>query len=180
MSTLRKLPLYGLFLSALSTLGAGPPFSDDPYADQVGERPEVRQWGVKSKDLAFVFVFEPGVPDPNQTTTITVEVQKANAGFGRQSRVEGASLVLSVVDPEGKDLGSQRLHALPLSRSKYATRLTPLKSGLYDLKVSGMTPQGKKVEVTCKFPVDVWPLPKELEGSGASGVASRVRAPLTK
>jgi hypothetical protein len=159
---------------------AGPPFSGDPYADEVGEKPEIRQWGVQAGDYSFVFVFEPGIPDPNQLSTITVEVEKSGRGFGRANRVEGANLTLMMKEPEGKAVGRYVLHALPLSKSKYATHFTPLRSGLYDLTVEGTTAGGKRLRASCKFPVDVWPLPKELMGQGAQGVATRVRAPLTK
>lgn len=159
---------------------AGPPFSGDPYEDKVGEKPAVRTWAVKEGKFAYVFVFEPGIPDPNQVLTVTVEPQPAERSFGARSRVEGAKLALNITDPDGKRVGRYLLHALPLSKGKYATHFTPTASGLYGLMLEGTTAEGKTMSASLKMPVDVWPLPEELEGSGAQGVATRVRAPLTK
>jgi hypothetical protein len=56
---------------------------------------------------------------------------------------------------------------------------TPTQAGIYTIGVKGRTADGQDVAAELKMPVAVWPLPKELEGSG-DPEGSNVRRVITQ
>lgn len=173
---MRGFHVLPLLLVAAPALAA-PPFAGDPNADAVGPKPEVRQWGVRQGDLAVAFLFEPGIPSVNQVTTISAVPERTGGSFSG-ARMEGASLQLVIKDPDGKKVGTYVLHAYPLSASKYGTHFTPTREGIYSLELTGKSADGSDVSASLEMPVDVWPLPKELQGTGAAAGGARVRGPI--
>lgn len=192
--TIRPSP--ALALVAAATLGtslgavsgrAAPPFAGDPDSDQLPPKPETRQWNVTTPSHAVSFLFEPGIPDPNQTTTITIVPSKRSKGsspLGGADAIEGARMIVTVKSPDGEVLGRYRTHPNPLSKSKYAFHYTPIVEGVHTLHVDGKAPDGKTFEAEVKMPVAVWPLPKELQGKGdavpGGGVKRPITGPITK
>ncbi|MEM6368698.1 MAG: hypothetical protein AAF851_10380 [Myxococcota bacterium] len=172
--------ITGLLFS--TTVLAAPPFAGDPDADAIGPRPEKRTWGIKQGKIEVGFLFEPGIPTTGEVMTITVVPEEVSGrGLAGRKRIEGADMVLTVTDPEGKEVGRYRLHAYPRARAKYATHFTPTREGIYALRLEGRTSSGT-LDGRLEMPVDIWPLPERLQGSGATKVQTRtpLRGPITK
>lgn len=168
-------------LFASSALAA-PPFAGDPDADAVGPRPEKRTWGIAQGKIEVGFLFEPGIPTPGKVMTITaVPEEVTGRGLAGRKRIEGAEMVLTVTDPDGQEVGRFRLHAYPRAQAKYATHFTPTREGIYGLRLEGRTSAGV-LDGKLEMPVDIWPLPERLQGSGATKVKTRtpLRGPITK
>ena len=66
-------------------------------------------------------------------------------------------------------------HSVPFSRGKYGVHMTPKADGIHSLKLEGTTEKGLKMDVEVKLPVNVWPLPKELQGTGDAPSSARRR-----
>jgi hypothetical protein len=165
-------------LGALLLMGAGegddkkkPPFADGPdEAAKPAEKPASRNWSVSNKTHAFTLSFAPGIPDANQTTEILVlanSIPKTpHPTFGTRVPLKDARLLLEFTNPAGEVVGRYLAHPIPLSAGKYGVHFTPTQAGLYTIGVKGKTAEGEDVAAELKMPVAVWPLPKELEGSG--------------
>ncbi|NJK88051.1 MAG: hypothetical protein HC923_00755 [Myxococcales bacterium] len=173
-----------LSFSMLQTgrLEAAPPFAGDPNADRLPPKPESRAWNHKTSGLVVSFLFEPGVPDPNQVTTLTIVPSEPVGGtglVGRTRPLEGADIVVTVKDPSGKKLGRYRAHPNPLSKAKYGLHYTPAVRGVHTVEVEGKLPNGKTFLAEAALPVDVWPLPAELEGTGDKVQGAGIKRPLS-
>jgi hypothetical protein len=185
LSTFAGLVAAGLFL--VRAADGAPPFAGDPDAEELPPKPQTRLWNVNGPQVAVSFLFQPGIPDPNQTTTITlVPTQRARGGaaLGSDPAIEGAKMIVTVKAPDGEVVARYRAHPNPLSKSKYALHYTPTAEGIHTLRVDGKTPDGKTFSAEAQMPVSVWPLPKELEGEGdkveGGGVKRPLRGPITK
>lgn len=164
---------------------SGPPFADAPK-EEVKPKPASRTWNVTHKGFSYGFSFVPGIPDPQQVVEVllvTNEVPKTpHPRFGNRVPVDGARITVEVTNPAGQLVGKFLAHPIPLSSSKYGFHVTPTQDGIYNLAVRGKTSDGKELAADLKMPVNVWPLPKELEGSGdgeaGPGVRSVIRMPV--
>jgi hypothetical protein len=177
-----RTPVVVLALLVSASALAAPPFAGDPDADAVGPRPEKRTWGIVQGKIEVGFLFEPGIPSPGEVMTITVVPQEVSGrGLAGRKRIEDADLVLTVTDPEGREAGRFKLHAYPRAQAKYGTHFTPTQAGIYELRLEGRTRAGA-LDGRLEMPVDVWPLPERLEGSGEAAVKTRtpMRGPITK
>jgi hypothetical protein len=188
---LRRAAGPSLALSgALLWLSPAPAHADEaakpPFAKKeapAAPKPASRGWSVKQKSGSKTFVFQfdmkPGVPDPNQVVevivSITEETDRPHPRYGKNVPQENAKISFELSNPAGDVVGRYVGHAMPLSSGKYGTHLTPQQSGLYGLAVRGKTKAGDELSAELKLPVDVWPLPKELEGTGDGAAAGRRR-----
>ena len=164
-------------LGALFLMGAGegddkkkPPFADGPEEKKTTAKPAQRNWSVSTKTHAFTLSFAPGIPDANQTTEILMVANSIpktpHPTFGTRVPLKDARLVLEFTNPAGEVVGRYLAHPIPLSAGKYGVHFTPTQAGIYTVGVKGRTSDGQDVAAELKMPVAVWPLPKELEGSG--------------
>lgn len=170
----------GLLLA--SGAHAAPPFAGDPDAEKLPPKPETRLWNVNRPKHAVSFLFEPGIPDPGQTTTVTIvptSRAKGSSPLSGSDAIEGAKMVVTITSPDGKVLGRYLTHPNPLSKSKYAFHFTPPSEGIYALSVDGKAPGGDTFTASVQMPVAVWPLPEELQGEGDKVAGGGVRRPLT-
>jgi hypothetical protein len=176
-----RILLAFTLLTVTTSAHGKPPFAGDPLAEEVGPRPASRKWNLKEGNIVLSFLFEPGIPNVDQLTTITVvaQRQKGRSIVGRQ-RLEGADIELTFKTPDGRAIGRYQLHANPMSRAKYATHFTPTAEGVHEIVVSGKTADGTPLGGTLALPVDVWPLPEELEGTGAKIAGGGARAPVVR
>ncbi len=183
--------IASVVLGALLLMGAGegddkkkPPFADNPDAKKETAKPATRNWSVTTKTHAFSLSFAPGIPDPNQTTEILIfanSIPKTpHPTYGTRVPLKDARLILEVTNPAGEMVGRYLAHPVPLSAGKYALHFTPTQNGIYQLRVKGRTAEGHDVSAQLKMPVAVWPLPKELEGSGDPEGGSVRRPIITK
>lgn len=179
------LPLFaGMSFGAAEALAQ--PFADGPDADKkLPPKPERRTWTVKEGDFAFTFDFKPGIPDPNQVTEIVVfatEVPKTpHPRYGNRIPLGGARFTVEATNPAGESVGRFLAHAFPLQAGRYGLHITPTQEGIYELILEGKAKDGRDLKARLKMPVKVWPLPKELEGSGADvGGGPRRRRPVIK
>jgi hypothetical protein len=155
-----------------------PPFADGPEEKKDTPKPATRVWSVATQTHAFSLNFSPGIPDPNQTTEILIAANSIpktpHPTFGTRVPLKDARLTIEVTNPAGQVVGTYLAHPIPLSAGKYGLHVTPTQAGIYTLAVKGRTADGQDVAAELKMPVAVWPLPKELEGSGdAEGGQSR-------
>jgi hypothetical protein len=180
------LALFG----ALFLMGAGegedekkkPPFADGPEAKKEAAKPAARNWSVVTKTHAFTLSFAPGIPDPNQTTEILILAnaipKTPHPTFGTRVPLKDARLTLEITNPAGQSVGTYLAHPIPLSAGKYGLHFTPTQDGIYGLSVKGRSADGQDLAAEMKMPVAVWPLPKELEGSG-DPEGGNVRRPIS-
>lgn len=165
----------------------GPPFADKKKeSDPAAPKPQTRIWNVLQdtggKKFGYSVSFKPGIPDPGQVTEVIITANALPARpdpvFGSQVPLEGARIVVELMSPAGELVGRYLAHPMPLSKGRFGVHLTPAQEGIYTLSLRGKTAKGEELTADIKLPVKVWPLPKELEGSGDSvGGASR-RAPI--
>ena len=178
-----------VLFSAFFLIGAGegddkkkPPFADGPEEKKEQPKPAVRSWSVATKTHAFSLNFAPGIPDANQTTEILIAAnaipKTPHPTFGTRVPLKNARLTIEVTNPAGQVVGTYLAHPIPLSAGKYGLHFTPSQSGIYSLAVKGRTADGQDVSAELKMPVAVWPLPKELEGSGDDEGGQRARRPI--
>lgn len=162
----------------------GPPFADGPDTPKVPPKPETRTWTVVNAPFTFNFLFKPGIPALNEVVEIEVDGLEKPATpdpkYGSTVPMIGAKLVGAWISPAGETINRFWLHPVPLSQGKYALHLTPSADGIHELRISGTLADGRAVAATVKVPVDLWPLPKELEGSGDQSGSARRRRPVRK
>jgi hypothetical protein len=160
----------------------GPPFSDGPNKSANAVKPAERTWTIKSGEFIFTVGMKPGVPDPDQVTEIMIAAnavpKRADPKFGNRVPLENANLTLEVTSPGGEVIAKFRAHQMPLSSGKYGVHFTPGQEGIYSLAIRGTTADGKALSGDLKLPVKVWPLPAELQGSGADADQSGGRKPI--
>ncbi len=181
----RLLLTMGLVSLSAVAFAQSPPFADGPDTKPGGPKPANRTWTVNQDGFSYTFSFEPGIPDANQVTEITLfvnEVPKTpDPKFGNRVPLTNARITVEAVNPAGESLGRFLAHALPLAAGRYGMHLTPAQDGIYTLTLKGKTAAGKTLAAEVKLPVNVWPLPAELEGSGAAEAGgATVRRPLIK
>ena len=145
-------------------------------------KPKTRTWTVKTTgDASFTFRFDfaPGIADVDKVleTVVTINQipEKADIKFGRSVPQQNAVFSLELIDPRGKAVGRYKAHAIPFSRGKYGVHMTPKMDGVHTIRLAGKTDKGVKMSAEVKLPVNVWPLPKELEGSGDAPASARRR-----
>lgn len=173
-------------LSALAQAPAGPPFADGPDEPKLPPKPATRNWTVVKDAFTYQFAFQPGIPEAGKLTVVEMAgLEKPpvpDPKWGSTAPLVGAKFVVSLITPAGEIAERYVMHPVPLVDGKYALHLTPPGGGMYGLRVDGKLADGRKVQAEVKLPVDVWPLPKELEGTGDPGGAVRrrvVRKPVT-
>ena len=98
--------------------------------------------------------------------------------FGSRVPIQEARLVIELSSPTGAVVGRYLAHDIPLSRGKYGIHITPAEDGIYTMTLRGSTPDGEALKGELKLPVNVWPLPEALQGSGAAGKKSGRRRPI--
>lgn len=186
LARLAALPLAaGLLFGAADAMAQ--PFADGPDADKkVAPKPERRSWTVKEADFAFTFDFKPGIPDPNGVVEIIVfatEVPKTpHPRYGNRIPLGDATFTVEALNPAGESVGRFLAHPFALQAGRYGLHVTPTQEGIYELVLAGKSSDGRDLKARLKMPVAVWPLPKELEGSGADvgGGPSRRRPIIRK
>lgn len=188
---------YGLLSLAALLIAAGdppteekkgPPFADGPTEKKAEPKPETRNWTVVKDNYSYTFTFTPGIPEPGQVVEVFVNASSIpktpHPKYGTRVPIDGARITLDAINPAGELVGRYLTHTMPLASGKYGLHFTPSQDGLYRLVLKGKTSDGQELSAEVKLPVNVWPLPKELEGSGAEGGASSgrsvVKKPITK
>ena len=172
-------------LALMATPALAQPFADGPDATKdVGPRPERRTWTVKSGSYAFTLEFNPGIPAANQVTEIMVlagSIPKTpHPTYGNRIPLSDARITVEATNPAGQSIGRFLAHPFALQAGRYGLHLTPTQDGVYELFIQARTAEGEKVEARVKMPVNVWPLPKELEGGGEDVGNSGRRRPVIK
>ncbi len=172
---------------AAPTEKKGPPFADAQPDKAAAPKPAVRSWNVVQESeagkFAFAFDMKPGVPDPDQVTEILINAnlipKKRDPVFGSNVPLIDAKLIVDVTNPAGQLVGRFETHAMPLTKGRYGFHFTPSQEGIYTLTLKGKTAKGEALSGELKLPVKVWPLPAELEGSGAEGGSTGRRGPIS-
>lgn len=160
-----------------------PPFAGDPDAEVEKPRPPVRVWTVNGGGFSFTLEFSPGIPKAGQMVEIMISVAKIpgtpHPQFGHRIPEENARFIVEFTKPSGEPAARYRAHPIPLSRGRYGLHVTPMTDGLYDLRILGKSSDGADLRADTKLPVDVWPLPKALDGTGDdAGQTRRTRRPV--
>lgn len=159
----------------------GPPFADKGPAENTPKPPQ-RNWTVKTGDFLYTVNMSPGIPDPDQVTEIMIAAisvpKKADPKYGNRVPLEDANITVEVSSPGGETVAKFKAHQMPLTAGKYGLHFTPAQEGIYTLAIRGTTADGKALSADVKLPVKVWPLPAELQGSGAESDKSGGRAPI--
>ncbi len=168
--------------TAARAQGAQPPFAGDPDAKTEAPRPAIRNWTINAGGLSFSLEFNPGIATAGQLVEMTVAVatipKTPHPRFGNRIPEAEARFVLEMRDPQGELVGRYRAHPLPLSNGRYGLHFTPAKDGLYEILITGKTAKGVDMRATTKLPVNVWPLPADLQGSGDDAGAIRRKRPI--
>jgi len=145
-------------------------------------KPKTRSWTAKVKGqhvFTYLFDFEPGIADKDKVVEIFLTVnqipEKADIKFGKRVPQQNAKIVLELIDASGKTVGRYKAHAVPFSRGKYGVHMTPVSDGIHSLRLSGTTEKGTDMNVEVKLPVNVWPLPEDLKGTGDAPSSARRR-----
>lgn len=162
----------------------GPPFADS--GKKAAAKPEARTWNVIQKGdvkLAFAAEMKPGVPDPQQLTEIMLTASAIPARpdpvFGSQVPLEGARIIVEIMNPAGQLVGRYLTHPIPFAKGRFGLHFTPSQEGIYTLGIRGKTQKGEAINAEVKLPVKVWPLPPELEGTGEKAEGGGRRGPIT-
>lgn len=184
MATLATVGLLGLLAAGAGDEGKKkPPFADGPEKEEA-PKPAVRNWTVNEKGFSFTFSFAPGIPDPKQMSEILILANKIpktpHPRYGSRVPLKNARITLELTNPAGELVGTYLAHAMPLSRGKYGLHFTPTQEGIYKVSLSGRTQSGEELAAKLDFPVAVWPLPKELQGSGDDAGGQTVRRVIRK
>lgn len=183
---MRRLATIWIAGAALLAFNASAEDGKPPFAEKAKPpppKPEERAWTTsqkgEDKTFQYDFLFKPGIPNPNQLTEVMVSVneipKRAHPQFGNRIPQQNADLVIELTSPAGEVVGRYRAHAIPLSRGKYGVHMTPKQDGLYTISVRGTTEAKDTLTTELKLPVNVWPLPKELEGTGEASRTARRR-----
>lgn len=192
----RPLPTFlsGALAVALGLGGAalaedeqkGPPFADGPDAPKIPPRPKSRTWTVVKEAFTFTFQFEPGIGVSGKVLEVNMtsleKPARPDPKWGSTVPLIGARMVAEHLSPAGEVVARYHMHEVPLVNGKYAFHVTPSEVGLHGLRLQGRLADGREVSAELKIPVDVWPLPKELDGTGDQGGAVRrrvVRKPMS-
>ncbi len=183
-----RLPLLPLLAGLLLTpaLASAQPFADGPDDEKAkAPKPPTRTWTVKEGNFAFTFDFKPGVPDPGQVVEVIVLATEGpktpHPRYGNRIPLGGATFTVEATNPAGESIGRFRAHGFALQAGRYGLHMTPTTEGLYALDLAGKTSDGRDLRASLKLPVAVWPLPSELEGTGADvGAGPRRRRPIIK
>lgn len=160
----------------------GPPFGERPKsADK--PKPAERSWTVGQEGkFVFAFNFKPGIPSPDEVTEILFTAnaipKTPHPRFGSRVPLENADLVVEVTSPGGELIGRFRAHSIPGSAGKYGLHFTPAQDGIYVLALKGTTEDGAALTAQVKLPVNVWPLPADLEGTGEDKGSATGRKPV--
>lgn len=190
MRTLQQFYVLMLTLclgaTALANEVQKPPFADGPEAP-VEKRPEQRVWTVVRAPFTFTFEFDPGIAMPDQVSTITVSAVETpktpHPRYGSRIPLSEAKIVATVRNPAGVVTHRHKVHAVPLVEGKYAFHVTTTEKGIHEVELSGKLGDGRPLSAAVKIPVDVFPLPPELQGTGdkAAGAPRRaIRLPISK
>lgn len=171
-------------LSAVTAAGAQPDATKPVVA---GEKPAVRAWNaqttVDGTKYAVNFQFKPGVPDAGQLTELTFVAASVprtpDPLYGNRVPLEGAEFVVELKNPAGQVLARYLAHPMPLSHGKFGLHMTPPGPGIHTVVLRG-TYRGAKIEAEAKLPVEVWPLPAELSGTGSDGDGGSRRPVITR
>ncbi|MEL7369327.1 MAG: hypothetical protein AAFN74_10475 [Myxococcota bacterium] len=143
--------------------------------------PKTRSWTIDQRDFSYNLEFRPGVPNPGQMVEIIVSVARIpstpHPTYGHRIPVSDARFVLEMSAPGGRAIGRYRAHPLPLTRGRYGIHFTPTAPGLYGLRIRGQSSKNDRMEAETKLPVAVWPLPKDLRGTG-DATGRRRRGPI--
>lgn len=165
----------------------GPPFADGPDTPKVPPKPKRRAWVVVRAPLTFAFEFVPGIPAKDAVAEVTFAASEKpstpDPRWGSAIPLAGANLVAELESPAGEVIERYVAHPVPLAQGKYAFHFTPTEEGVHGLRIVGTLADGRSVNAELKVPVDVWPLPKALEGTGDAAASSRrraVRRPISK
>ncbi|MEQ9498178.1 MAG: hypothetical protein RIT81_15005 [Deltaproteobacteria bacterium] len=158
-------------------------FADGP-TEKVEKKPESRSWTVTKDGFSMSYLFVPGIPDPNQVTEIVIVASAVpktpHPRYGSRVPLENARIALEITNPAGEVVGSFVAHELPLTSGKYGVHFTAQQEGIYSIRLKGKTADGKDIRSDVKLPVAVWPLPKELQGSGDAEGARTARRVIRK
>lgn len=145
-------------------------------------KPQTRSWTAKVKGeqvFTYLFDFEPGIADTDKVVEIFITIneipEKADIKFGKRIPQQNAEIVLELIDASEKTVGRYLAHAVPFSRGKYGVHLTAKSDGIHSLRLTGATEKGVVLNVEVKLPVNVWPLPDELKGTGDAPSSARRR-----
>jgi len=187
LSKLSKLMLAGFVVSASlpAMTAVAEESGDSPFEAKEKApppKPKTRSWTKKVKgelNFSYLFDFEPGIADADKLVEIFITInqlpQKSDVKFGKRVPQQNANIVIELIDADGKSVGRYKAHAVPFSRGKYGVHMTPKSDGIHTVKLSGKTEKGGDMSVEVKLPVNVWPLPKELEGTGDAPSSARRR-----
>jgi hypothetical protein len=155
-----------------------PPFADKPKAPPPKPAERVME-AVQEGKFAFTVRTKPGIPSAGEVTEVLINANSIpktpHPSFGSRVPIDAAQLYVELTSPAGEVVGRYVAHAIPLSHGKYGLHLTPGQDGIYNLGIRGTAGEGLSgaVQADLKLPVNVWPLPPELEnaekGAGASG-----------
>ena len=148
-------------------------------------KPDRRTWNIREGAFLLTFEFDPGIPEAGKVVEITAIVSEIpnqpHPQYGNNIPIHQARIEVQVEDPSGKAVGRYLTHAQPRAANRYALHVTPQKQGIHTLVVEGTTEDGRKLSARVKMPVDVWPLPAELSGTGADAVGQLTgRRPIIK
>lgn len=161
----------------------GPPFAGDPDKKTEKPRPALRSWTVNAGGFSYSLDFNPGIPNPGQTVEIIISVARIpktpHPRFGNRIPQGDARFVVEMRTPDGELVGRYRAHPLPLTRGRYGLHFTPTSDGLFGLTIEGKSSEGLALRASTKLPVNVWPLPEDLQGTGDDAGSFRRRRPLT-
>lgn len=158
---------------------AKPPFAGEPDAPKVPPKPDLRTWAIRQAPFTLTLEFQPGIPTVGEVVEIRVaaiETPKTpHPRWGLTVPLTDAAMVATLTAPDGAPAGRYVVHPKPLAGGKYGFHFTPSKEGLHQLRIAGRLPDGRAIDVATKVPVDVWPLPAALEGTGDTTGAVRRR-----
>ena len=187
LSKLSKLMLAGFVVSAsLPAMTAmAQEAGDSPFKAKEKApppKPKTRSWTTieegESK-FSYLFDFAPGIAEADTLVEIYITInelpERAHVKFGKRVPQKNANLVAELFDAKGKSVGLYKVHGIPFSRGKYGVHMTPSSDGIHTIQLRGTSEAGKTLGTKVKLPVNVWPLPKELEGSGAAPASNRRR-----
>jgi hypothetical protein len=180
-----KRIVLGLVLGAIAAAPAladeekKPPFAEKPKA-AAPKPPERTVEALQGDKYAFGVRMKPAIPAPGEVTEITISAnavpKTAHPTYGHRVPLESAELWVEMTSPAGEVVGRYIAHPVPLAHGKYALHFTPGQDGLYNIGIRGTADGKDNVQADAKLPVNVWPLPAELEN--ASKQAGDTRRPL--
>jgi hypothetical protein len=172
----------------LGAIAAGPAHADEEKKPPFAEKPkapapkpsERTVEALQESKYAFGVRMKPAIPAPGEVTEITVSANAVpktpHPTFGNRVPLESAEIWIEMTSPAGEVVGRYVAHPVPLAHGKFAFHFTPGQDGLYNIGIRGTADGKDSVQADAKLPVNVWPLPAELEN--ASKQAGDTRRPL--